>query len=94
KVMSFCYGDQLCHKWSCVQRFNCLIFTVNNLDVSSDHQNWRINVRVIKIWSLSAVEDKYKKSMLELIVMNQLENMPLENSEIQSAQSEFDVTPI
>ncbi|XLU46329.1 hypothetical protein S245_041143, partial [Arachis hypogaea] len=94
EVMSFCYGDQLCHKWSCVQRLNSLIFTVNDLDVSSDQQNWRIKVRVIKIWSLSAVEDKYRKPMLEFIVMDQLENMPLENSEIQSAQSEFDVTPI
>ncbi|KAL4338396.1 hypothetical protein AHAS_Ahas12G0206000 [Arachis hypogaea] len=44
-----------------------------DLDVSSDQQNWRIKVRVIKIWSLSAVEDKYRKPMLEFIVMDQLE---------------------
>ncbi|KAL4288446.1 uncharacterized protein DS421_19g664540 [Arachis hypogaea] len=45
---------------------------LKDLDASSDQQNWRLKVRVIKKWSISAAEDKYRRPMLEMIVMDQM----------------------
>ncbi|XP_072058245.1 uncharacterized protein [Arachis hypogaea] len=45
---------------------------LKDLDASSDQQNWCLKVRVIKKWSISTVEDKYRRPILEMIVMDQM----------------------
>ncbi|RYR34134.1 hypothetical protein Ahy_A10g048860 [Arachis hypogaea] len=45
---------------------------VKDLDLSNEPQIWRIKVRIIKRWSISTAEDRYKKPILEFIVMDML----------------------
>ncbi|RYQ85242.1 hypothetical protein Ahy_B10g104745 [Arachis hypogaea] len=45
---------------------------LKDLDVAADHQAWHIKVRVIKSWSIQITEDRYRKPMLEMVVMDEL----------------------
>ncbi|XP_016178552.1 uncharacterized protein LOC107621006 [Arachis ipaensis] len=45
---------------------------IKDLDLSNEPQIWRIKVCIIKRWSISTGEDKYKKPMLEFVVMDML----------------------